>query len=279
MYIISRTDIVKRAIFIDFIGCVLARNNWGTSPSDIQVFSDVEYCTIDIGDLKLIFPEAPSKIYGADVWVSVRRKTISKIKENSKKRSVMASLRSCSAIAVAIGIISLRDWSKFSEESLAPFDLPLPKSPNKTYGNDWIDWPTFLGKNKPKPFLTFNESKSLVQKLELTTVQEFRDYIHSGIANECIPKRPDHVYAEDWTGWASFLAPRFLSYEDAISALKDLNLASETDFRLLGTTGMRPEGVPSHPAIYYAEQWEGWSTFVSREHTLLKSKRTINSSS
>ena len=113
--------------------------------------------------------------------------------------------------------------------------------------------------------MQLDEARSLVHKLEVATVKDFRDYIASGMADDRMPKRPDHVYADNWSGWASFLPPRFSTYDEAREALIEFSLRSEGDFRALGASGKRPEGIPSHPATYYAEEWKGWPHFLSRE--------------
>jgi hypothetical protein len=264
----AKNNFITRAVFVDFMGCLVARYNWGTPVELIEYETSASFKKMDIGPLKAsIFPVAPGKSYGADVWSAVAKHAKNALRNtsNKHKRSIMVSHRTCSAIAKQSSVDSLRGWTKFANDFASHWDLPLPKSPNKTFANEWVDWPSFLGKEKPLPFLSYKDATLLVQKLELTTVQEFRDYIHSGIAEQRMPKRPDHVYADNWSGWASFLSSRFLIYEDAKDTLAPYQLRSENDFRELGAKGTRPAGIPSHPATYYSDSWIGWGDFLSRD--------------
>lgn len=269
---------INRSIFIDFIACALARWHWG-APSEsldyiLSELSDNNLNSMDMGPIKdHLFPTAPSSVFGEDIYIAISNRTKKIIKAFKNKRSIMISYRSCSFIAQSMKVSSLRNWTSFAAESAAPWELPLPKSPSKQYLDEWVDWPTFLGQIKRPPFLTYHEACDLMSKLDIKTVKDFRDYIHSGLANERVPKRPDHVYSEQWNGWASFLPSRFVSYDEAKRLLMDFQLRSEGDFRELGVLGKRPEGVPSHPATYYNGDWKGWGHFLSRELQETKKKK------
>jgi hypothetical protein len=263
----NTTTTINRAAFVEFMGCLLAR--WERDSDDSLFINAAWYKNIELGTMiTQVLPEEPGKAYGKTVWEDIlkKRKVILKKFSGKKVNSIMVSYRTCSNIARCLNVDSQRHWGRLADENPAYLQLPIPKSPNKLYQKDnggWSTWFAFLGKEEPKEFLSYEEAKTVVRKLDIGTVEDYREYVKSGIANPRMPKRPDHVYSGEWLGWPKFLPPRFLSYKDAVEVMAAYRLRTEADFHMLGSDGDRPVGVPSHPSVYYQEHWESWKAFLS----------------
>lgn len=259
---------INRAAFVDLLGCSLARWNWDSRPEYFENLTQAEFLEIDLPEpIRNLLPKHPARSFGKDVWQDISKRALIALNGNKNKRSIMVSYRSCSTIAASIDVDTLRNWTDFARANFECWDLPLPKWPLKTYKDEWISAIAFFQKDTPEPFLSFEEARVLVHKLELVTVQDFRDYLASGMATERMPKRPDNYYKEEWQGWASFLLSKFVSYDEAVKMLEPYNLLSEADFRKLRADGKCPKGIPSHPSIYYADDWWSWRHFLSRDYT------------
>jgi hypothetical protein len=258
---------INRAAFIEFMGCLLAR--WERDTEEPLFINAAWYKGIELGTMVTqVLPDEPGKSYGKSIWddILIRRKIILRKYKGKKISSIMVSYRTCSNIARCLGVDSQRHWGRLANENSAELQLPIPKSPNKLYqkdGGGWTTWFAFLDKEEPLEFLSYAEAKIVVEKQAIENVEEFREYVKSGLANSRMPKRPDHVYANEWQGWSQFLPPRFLSYQDAALTISSLGIKNETEFHQLGTHGNRPARIPSHPSIYYREHWKGWKEFLS----------------
>lgn len=251
---------LSRSAFVDILGCTLARWYWD-GQDKVGTFSSSDYKAADLGLLRQILPDQPESQYGTDIFSVVLKTTKQVWKDQTAKRSVMVKYRTCSLVAKAMSVQTMRAWNTLVQESMSVNDLPFPVSPNKRYIDEWAGWPAFLGMDVVQ-FFSYDQARSLVTKLQIKTVQEYRDYIASGLADPRMPSRPDSVYSDRWTGWPAFLTSRFVTYAEAKELIAPFALKGEQQYRLLGTKGERPEGIPSHPATFYAGEWEGWSAFL-----------------
>lgn len=250
-----------RRIFIDFVAATLAKHHW-LDVADHTISSDSDFNNKNWGSLRGFFPEYPSIEYGDQVYVSVSRTAVRYVKNATSRRSVIAELETAKRIAKFSNISTMRAWHSIVRDEFSKHNFPLPSSPNKHY-EEWVGWPEFLGEVRRPEFLSFDEASALVQSLGIRDIKHFKEYIASGFADPRMPARPDSAYSDHWTGWPGFLAPRFVDYETAKSLLEGFRLNSEADFRKLGLEGMRPQGIPSHPAVYYKD-WAGWPDFLGK---------------
>ncbi len=67
-------------------------------------------------------------------------------------------------------------WYIMCKEGLIPNDIP--KTPNKYY-KEWISWNDWLGHNVStyKKFLSYDDAKFFIKKLNLSSLQEYYDYL------------------------------------------------------------------------------------------------------
>ena len=133
-----------------------------------------------------------------------------------------------------VGNLSIKLWEKLSRFNWMPFEearefvrslklkrqeeyweyirkekpYNLPSSPSGVYKDSgWISYPDFLGyKSLFREVLSYIEAKKIVQKYNLKSSGEWRDFDKSNLPGN-IPKRPSNVYKNNgWISWSDFWA-------------------------------------------------------------------------
>ena len=105
--------------------------------------------------------------------------------------------------AIKNNIKTAKEWEKLKNK---PYNIN--SKPQRFFKNNgWISWGDFLGtnrvSNKNKKFLSFNEAKLYVQKLNLNTYKEWKIFKNKP---DFIPFNPDRTYKNDgWIDWSDFL--------------------------------------------------------------------------
>ncbi|MGR5165544.1 integrase repeat-containing protein, partial [Vibrio owensii] len=77
-----------------------------------------------------------------------------------------------------------------------------PSSPNKAYANDWVDWFSFLDKEKRSFYSTYAEASKAAIGLGIQSQQEYKQRYKE---DEHLPSSPNRTYANAWVDWFSFL--------------------------------------------------------------------------
>lgn len=178
-------------------------------------------------------------------------------------------------IVRTLNIKTTLEWRKRSKNKEIPDEIP--KRPDLYYlKNGWISWSDWLGlniiSNKNKKFLSFNDSKLIVNGLGIKSNNEWRIFCNSGKKPNEIPSNPDLIYKNcGWVSWADWLGydkkklralPSFLSYKDANNFVSTLGLKTHEDWKNYSKTN-RPENIPSNPWKYYKE-WNGIRKFLNK---------------
>ncbi len=93
------------------------------------------------------------------------------------------------------------------------FPPGMPKKPDLAYKNNgWKGWGDFLGtgnlsgKALRETYMSFDEAKRFVKKLNLSTYSEWVNYCKSGKKPKNIPLTVNRLYKDNgWKGWEDFL--------------------------------------------------------------------------
>jgi len=106
------------------------------------------------------------------------------------------------------GLNSQSDWFVFLNSNNKPDNIP--NDPYTYYKNKgWVSWGDFLGSGivatYKKKFITYNEAKSFVKKMNLKSKTEWEEYCKYGNKPENISVDPSQTYKNEWNGWADFL--------------------------------------------------------------------------
>ena len=85
--------------------------------------------------------------------------------------------------------------------------VKLNHNPHRKYKMEWIGWGDFLGTNRKRgsTFLSFQESKKYIKKLDILNQTDWRKYVASKDRNIQIPSDPRRYYSKEWISWNDFL--------------------------------------------------------------------------
>jgi len=117
----------------------------------------------------------------------------------------------------------------------------------------------------------FNEARSYIRKLGIKNSKEWFGYCISGDKPLDIPSHPRVTYRnsgwisfQDWVGskWA-----QWVSYEEASSFAKKLNLTSTMWKNEYSKSNERPKNIPANPDIKYRNNgWISWTDFLGTNY-------------
>jgi len=177
--------------------------------------------------------------------------------------------------------IKLSDFKRWAKSLDRPKDIP--SNPNAIYkGRGWVDWQDFLGTSrklgKNRKFLSFNDAKSFVQQLRITSRTMYREWAKSVERPEDIPADPAIIYRNDgWVDWNDWLGTdkkynrqnrTMMSFEEARNFVRTLNLMSQKEFYSWAKTSKRPLNIPYSPDRTYKDKgWVDWFDWLGKTST------------
>ncbi|HGS5166643.1 TPA: integrase repeat-containing protein, partial [Vibrio harveyi] len=94
-----------------------------------------------------------------------------------------ATINQASKAAIGLGIQSQQEYQQRYKE-----DEHLPSHPNKTYANDWVDWFSFLDKEKRSWYSTYSEASEAAIGLGIQSQQEYQQRYKE---DERLPSHPN----------------------------------------------------------------------------------------
>ena len=121
-----------------------------------------------------------------------------------------------------------------------------------------------------KEFRSFEDARKFVQKLNLKTYKEWKNYCKSNNIPEDIPRAPDQKYKDEWISWGDFLGTgriatnlrTYRGFEDTRKFVHSLKLKNANEWRKYGKSGKKPDDINSHPYEIYKEEWISWGDFL-----------------
>ena len=140
-------------------------------------------------------------------------------------------------------------------------DPKLPAAPDKHYAEDWADWPNFLRNEHPREkYVTLAEASEAAQRLGFKTRTE---YLEGYQKDPKLPSNPQRSYAGEWDYWYSFLGvespERYSALAKASEAAQRLGFKTQTEYY---EDYQKDPKLPSQPAVFYAEDWDDWYSFL-----------------
>jgi superfamily II DNA or RNA helicase len=168
----------------------------------------------------------------------------------------------------SLGLKNQHEWKKLCKTENKPKDIP--SSPNTIYKHEgWVSFGNWLGTDSVATryleFKDFISARDFVRNLGLKSQTQWKEYIKSGYKPNNIPATPDKIYHnKGWLNWGDFLGTRtiatfqrsYLSYNEAQTFVKNLNLKSFQEWRLYSKSGLKPENIPAKPMRTYRNK--GW---------------------
>lgn len=210
-------------------------------------------------------PSNISRVYKDHGWIS----WADLFGTNRLRRQYNISFEEAKQIVRNLGIKSSKEWFNLCRSGKQPYNVPI--SLHTYYRHKgWRGWKDFLGKNHLQYFLSFEEAKSFVKKLNLTSV-EWMKYRVSDKKPDNIPTNPNQTYKNTgWISWPDFLGTGnvfkkdFISYEEAKKLMKKLGIKTHYEWRIYCQSGQRPNNVPSNPHVVYKNEWIDWYDFLGK---------------
>ena len=102
------------------------------------------------------------------------------------------------------------EFFKWAKSKAKPDNIPY--NVRHVYKNEWKSWGDFLGTESVHPsqkkFITFEDAKKVVKKLNITSGEQYYKYIRSNNDINDLPKSPTTVYQNQWKGWPDFLGKK-----------------------------------------------------------------------
>ena len=158
------------------------------------------------------------------------------------------------AVVAEMGITGVNDYLARRSE-----DPRLPSDPYSYYRGEWESWPVFLGKPKKPAFYSYEEAQTVVAKMGITGVNDYRARRKE---DPRLPSQPERSYKDQWKSWPVFLGkPSFYTYAQAKAVVAEMGITGVNDYRARRKEDPR---LPSNPHVYYRDEWKSWPVFLGK---------------
>ena len=171
----------------------------------------------------------------------------------------------------SLNLKSRQEWRSFSNTDSMPCDIPF--HPDRTYAHQgWLSLGDWLGTDTIAPQLKtyreFNDARSFVHGLKITSQREWQKYSKSGKRPFDVPSDPFRAYQKEkvWKGWGDWLGTftvadskrslNFLPFKEARTFARSLNLNSWVEWVNYTKANKLPNNIPAYPNSYYKNK--GW---------------------
>ena len=165
----------------------------------------------------------------------------------------------------SLGLKNQKEWKEYCKSGNKPDDIPSHSE--RTYKNKgWQGWGDFTGTgrvaNRNKIYRSFKESREFVRKLNLKTVEEWREYRMSSNKPDDIPSTPEYIYKnKGWKGWGDFTGTGtiasqdkvYRSFKEAREFVGMLGLKNKNEWYDYCKSGNKPDDIPANPWQVYKE--------------------------
>jgi len=174
-----------------------------------------------------------------------------------------------------LNLKSQTEWNEYCKSGNKPNNIP--NSPYSVYKNKgWVSWGEFLGTgiiaSYYKEYLSYEQAKEFVHKLNLSGQAEWENYSKSRNKPDNIPANPSGVYKnKGWISWGDFLGTgnvhvkfrEYLSYQEAKEFIYKIHLKDTKEWFEYCKSGNKPDNIPNYPDhVYKNKGWISWGDFL-----------------
>ncbi len=214
-------------------------------------------------------PAAPSNYYKNKGWISWGDFLGTNVIKNGNIEYV--NFNECKKYIQSQKITTWSQWKKFCKLNKKPNNIPYDL--RRIYKNNgWISSDDLFSINSTfhTNFLSFEEARTFVRKLNLRSVKEWQEYSKEK-RPPYIPGIPGRVYKNkgwisygDWLGTGKIAAKYivFVSFEDAKRLVHTLNLSNQIEWHQYCKSGNKPQNIPQKPYRTYKNKWTSWADFL-----------------
>jgi superfamily II DNA or RNA helicase len=222
-------------------------------------------------------PKTPRNTYKKSGWKGMHDWLGTNEKSRFYKDREILSFEEARDFARSQKLLNWIEWRLFAKSENIPDNVP--KNPEKIFKNSgWINWGDWLGTSKisshKRTFLSFEEAKVEVKKLNLKSIADWREFVSKNPKPNILPKNPEKVYKNSgWKSWGDFLGngnvahkdKEFLEFEEMRTFVLNLGLKNELEWRAWKRVNELPSNIPGNPdRIYKDKGWKGWAYFFGR---------------
>ena len=170
------------------------------------------------------------------------------------------SYRSTQILVQSVGISSREKFLEWSRSGGKPDDIPF--NPNQSYKSEWISWSEFLGRKKPKRWMSYRKGQQYVQQMNIRTVKEFLKWLKSSKRPEDFPPDPHIVWSDLWKSTQDFLKIEWVSFQKARAYVQLGNITEKSAYYEFRELKDLINELPPNPAVVYAPYWKSWDDFL-----------------
>ena len=203
--------------------------------------------------------------------------------------------------ARSLNFYTSASWEKFAKSDERAKNIPY--APYQTYKKEWRGWKDWLRKTDEiisehlvpiddtevskaidaeideigSEYLPYEQAREFVQKLGLKGLKKWFAYAKSNDRPKNIPSTPNQIYHKSWTGYPDWLGTtrtrhtKFLPFEEAREFARKISppINGSLEWEFYCRSGKRPNNIPSHPEVYYAQtkEWTNWYDWLGKTRT------------
>ena len=201
------------------------------------------------------FPSDPARVYKKR-WVNWGEF----LGTGNVQKKIFRSYESAKTLMKELGIKTQNQFREWNRTGQRPSDFP--SNPNKAYKEKWVNWGEFLGRQKPKQWMSYRKGQRHVQKMGIRTIKEFLEWIKSNERLEDFPPNPHIVWSKSWKSVQDFLKVQWVSFQKARSYVQLGNVTNKSEYYELRELEDLMDELPPNPATVYAPYWKGWDHFL-----------------
>ncbi|MGD8111299.1 gamma-mobile-trio integrase GmtZ [Vibrio sp. TRT 17S01] len=162
---------------------------------------------------------------------------------------IYESIQDASKASVLLGIKTIRDYSRLYRE-----DPKLPDKPEQEYAENWKNWYQFLNQVKHESYQTLDEVKCAVQRLGITTIEEYRVRFRE---DPLLPKEIEIIYPKIKIYWPNIQGKSdFYKYDELSELVRKEGVSTLRQYSKFRIESKDPR-IPVKPEEYY--KGKGWT--------------------
>jgi hypothetical protein len=207
---------------------------------------------------------------------------------NIGKTKHWTSFEEARKFARSLGLKKESEWIRYCKQNKnkIPDNIPIGTGPRVIYKNrGWLGMPDFLGfspkRLSQELILPFEEAKKEIQKIGLSSRDEFLELCRQKRLPKGVPTNPGQTYrGKGWRSWPDFLgndrptpirSSDILPFEKARAIARQLGIKTEKEWRKYRRFDERIKNIPSAPDQTYRNGgWTSWYEFLGHELRAIK---------
>jgi superfamily II DNA or RNA helicase len=231
-------------------------------------------------------PANPRGVYKNNGWISMGDFLGTGYVNNSER--IYLSYKELKEIIHKLNLKSKTEWYDYCKSGDKPNNIP--SNVNSVYKNKgWVDWGDFLGTGtiapQKKEWVTYQEAKEFVSKLNLKNKEEWKEYVKSGNKPDNIPANPQGSYVnKSWISWGEFLGTgiiasynrKYLSYEETKEFISKFSFKNRNEFNEYCKSKNKPDNIITTPDRAYKNKgWISWGEFLGTGYIANRNRKYL----